>query len=78
MVDHTRSEIIVKIREGVKNILRGGKPFLFFLGGLESNSGILREGQSFLFIFKGGHEKIAKKCPEMSTVKMSNVNIIFA
>ena len=42
----------------------GTKPFLLFLGGVESNSGILRGGQSFLFIFWGGHEKIAKKCPE--------------
>ena len=30
----------------------------------KSNSGMLRGGQGFLFMFRGGHEEIAKKCPE--------------
>ena len=28
-------------------------PFLVFLGGVESNSGIFRGGESFLFTFRG-------------------------
>ena len=37
--------------------------FIIFKEGGEY-SGILRGGQGFLFMFRGGHEEIAKKCPE--------------
>ena len=36
--------------------------FFVFLGGVESNSGIFRGGQSFLFTFRGGHDEIDLKC----------------
>ena len=43
----------------------GAKPFLLFLGWVESNSAILRGGQSILFIFRGGHKEIAKNVPKI-------------
>ena len=51
-------------------VFRGGyTPNSLFLGGtklllLGSNSVIFMGGQSFLFIFRRGHEEVAKKCGE--------------